>query len=53
MGEGRLWKVIGSRAILRPQGNESVLEVFRVLTEADVQQKMKKKEKKAKKKAAQ
>lgn len=38
--------------ILCRQGNDSVLEVFRVLPEAEVQRKMKKKEKKAQKKAA-
>lgn len=35
------------------QGNDSTLEIFRVLSEAEVQQKLKKKENKAKKKAAQ
>lgn len=46
-------EALGFSRVLLPQGNESVLELFRVLPEAEVQQKMKKKEKKAKKKAAQ
>lgn len=40
------------KGFLFHQGNDSILEVFRVLSEAEVQQKMKKKEKKAQKKAA-
>lgn len=48
-----LVEAIRFRMILLHQGNDSILEVFRVLSDAEVQQKMKRKEKKAKKKAAQ